>query len=132
MTLFPRLTLPVWLLSLSFVPPALVPGETAAQPVRPTKPQERVVYDPDRDTCTPDAITTAYRNHLRPWADQPEPVLARLRLLQQSMTRTTLSRCVQGGHLTPEEARRLAGEIGLPPAAATPPSAAPPQTVTRP
>jgi hypothetical protein len=94
-------------------------GPAAANRRMPEAPAPRKeVYDPDRDTCTEQAITVAYGNHLRPWADQPEPVLARLRLLQQSMTRTSLSRCIERGLMTAEQARRIERSLGLAPATA--------------
>lgn len=91
-----------------------------AQPTKSEVPRAgKVVYESNIATCTPQAITGAYRNHLKPWADQPEPVLARLRLLQIEMTRTTLSRCVEQGLLSPEQVRQVEASLGLPP---TPPA----------
>jgi hypothetical protein len=72
-----------------------------------------LVYDPDRRTCSATAITSAYHNHMRPWADQPEPVQARLRVLQASMTRASLDRCVEQGHMSAEEATSVAASLGL-------------------
>jgi len=85
-----------------------------AQPFRPAPPPApKVVYDPDRHTCSPAVITEAYHSHMRPWADQPEAVQARLRLLQASMTRASLDRCVQQGHLSAEEATSVAAGLDL-------------------
>jgi hypothetical protein len=85
-----------------------------AEPVKPELPLARkVVYEPNRASCTPQAISGAYRNHLKPWEDQPEPVLARLRLLQAEMTRTSLSRCIEQGLLTTDQARQVETSIGL-------------------
>jgi len=87
-----------------------------AEPERPEPPRARkVVYEPNRASCTPQAITGAYRNHLLPWADQPEPVLARLRVLQAEMTRTSLSRCMEQGLLTVEQVRQVETSLGLSP-----------------
>jgi hypothetical protein len=86
----------------------------AAQPFRPAPPPPaKVVYNPDRNTCSATAITSAYHNHMRPWADQPEPVQARLRVLQASMTRASLDRCVDQGHMSAEEASSVAAGLGL-------------------
>ena len=91
-----------------------------AEPVKPELPRARkVVYEPNRASCTPQAISGAYRNHLTPWADQPEPVLARLRVLQAEMTRTSLSRCLEQGLLTAEQVRQVESSLGLSPPAPT-------------
>jgi hypothetical protein len=87
-----------------------------AEPDKPEPPRARkVVYEPNRASCTPQAISGAYRNHLKPWADQPEPVLARLRLLQAEMTRTTLTRCMEQGLLTADQVRQVETSLGLSP-----------------
>lgn len=85
-----------------------------AEPAKPDPPRARkVVYEPNRASCTPQAISGAYRNHLKPWADQPEPVLVRLRVLQAEMTRTSLSRCLEQGLLTAEQVRQVESSLGL-------------------
>lgn len=85
-----------------------------AQPFRPSPPPAaKVVYDPDRRTCSAAAITNAYHSHMRPWADQPEAVQARLRVLQASMTRASLERCVAQGHLSTNEASSIATSLGI-------------------
>ncbi len=95
-------------LGLAFGPPL------RAQPFRPSPPAApKVVYDPDRGTCSAAAITNAYHSHMRPWADQPEPVQARLRVLQASMTRASLERCVTQGHMSAEEASSIATSLGI-------------------
>ncbi len=87
-----------------------------AEPDGPEPPRARtVVYEPNRASCTPQAISGAYRNHLKPWADQPEPVLARLRVLQAEMTRTTLTRCLEQGLLTADQVRQVETSLGLAP-----------------
>jgi hypothetical protein len=91
-----------------------------AEPEKPEPPRARkVVYEPNRASCTPQAITGAYRNHLLPWADQPEPVLARLRVLQAEMTRTSLTRCLEQGLLNAEQVRQVETSLGLSPPAPT-------------
>jgi hypothetical protein len=91
-----------------------------AEPVKPEVPRARkVVYEPNRASCTPQAISGAFRNHLKPWADQPEPVLARLRVLQVEMTRTTLTRCLEQGLLTADQVRQVETSLGLPSPAPT-------------
>jgi hypothetical protein len=85
-----------------------------AQPYRPSPPPApKSVYDPDRSTCSAVSITSAYHKHMRPWTDQPEPVQARLRVLQASMTRASLDRCVDQGHMSAEEASSVAASLGL-------------------
>ena len=86
-----------------------------AEPAKPEVPRARkVVYEPNRASCTLQAITGAFRNHLKPWADQPEPVLARLRVLQVEMTRTSLTRCLEQGLLTADQVRQVETSLGLP------------------
>jgi hypothetical protein len=95
-------------LGLTLTPPL------RAQPFRPSPPAApKVVYDPDRGTCSATAITDAYHSHMRPWSDQPEPVQARLRVLQASMTRASLQRCVAQGHLSADEANSIATSLGI-------------------
>lgn len=94
-----------------------------AEPAKPEAPRARkVVYEPNRASCTPQAISGAFRNHLKPWADQPEPVLARLRVLQVEMTRTSLTRCLEQGLLTAEQVRQVEEGLGLPSTAPTSPA----------
>jgi hypothetical protein len=101
-----------------------------AAPMRPGPPAARkVLYDPNQDSCTPQAITLAYQNHLKPWADQPEPVLARLRVLQAEMTRTSLARCIEQGLMSADQAREVEGALGLDPSSRT---ASTSQTTVRP
>jgi hypothetical protein len=109
-----------------------LPAGLQAQPFRPEPmaSTRKVVYDPDRDTCTPETITTAFHSHLRPWADQPPQVLERLRILQESMTRTSLSRCVQLGRMTPDQVRGVERSLGLSPSPLPTPPAV--QTGSRP
>ena len=90
--------------------------QAQGRPRQPGRPAPRPkTYDPDTATCQPDVISRAYRDHLAPWADQPEPVQARLRLLQAEMTRTSLNRCIGKGLLTAEQAGALERQLGLPP-----------------
>lgn len=83
-----------------------------AGPTRPQPPPPRQVrYDPDLATCKPAHLAGTFREQLKPWADQPEAVQARLRALQAEMLRASLKRCVGRGLLTPAEAAEL--EQGL-------------------
>ncbi|MEB3198972.1 MAG: hypothetical protein VKK62_00420 [Synechococcaceae cyanobacterium] len=94
----------------------LVLSATAAMaaPYRPAPPPSRPLQlDPDAMTCTPDVISGAFAQHLRPWADQPPAVLAQLRELQGGMTRATIQRCLSQGRLSPDQAAALEKELGL-------------------
>lgn len=111
-------------LALGLVPLAL--GGTPAvlaQPNRPPLPSSRVQeFNSDEGTCRPEAITTAYRQHLQPWAEQPPQVLERLRQLQLEMTTASLQRCVQKGLLSAEQAAAIDRQLGLSTAPAAPAS----------
>lgn len=72
-------------------------------------------YDPDRTTCDVERIRTAFQQQLRPYADQSEVVLARLRTLQLEMTRSSLNRCVARDLLTRQQADQLARELAASP-----------------
>jgi hypothetical protein len=88
--------------TVSMAPPA------AAGPTRPEPPPSRkVLYDPDQATCQPAHVERTFAEQLRPWADQPEPVQARLRLLQAEMLRGSLQRCVSRGLLSAADAQAL-------------------------
>jgi hypothetical protein len=92
-----------------------------AKPHRPSPPQSRPKsYEPDDQTCQSDTIESAFHQHLRPWADQSADVQARLRQLQAEMTRTSLSRCVNKGLMTAEQAGEIERRLGLPPALGRP------------
>jgi hypothetical protein len=94
-----------------------------AQPSKPPLPRSKVQYfDPDPIACKAETIESAYRQHLQPWADQPEAVQARLRLLQSELTRRSLERCLALGLLTAEQVRLLEQRLGLPVPAAQPPA----------
>ena len=83
-----------------------MPG--AAEPTRPQPPPPRkVLYDPDQAICQPAHVERSFAEQLKPWADQPEAVQARLRLLQAEMLQGSLRRCVARGLLTGEQARDL-------------------------
>jgi hypothetical protein len=91
-----------------------LPGAAGAQTERPELPASRVeTFEPDNLTCKPETIEAAFRSHLRPWADQPEAVQARLRLLQGEMTRSSLDRCLQSGRMTREQADAVLNRLGL-------------------
>jgi hypothetical protein len=116
-----RLRFLLRVLPLLLAAPVALPLQ--AEPVKPEAPRARkVVYEPNRASCTPQAISGAFRNHLKPWADQPEPVLARLRVLQVEMTRTSLTRCLEQGLLTAEQVRQVEAGLGLPSTAPTSPA----------
>jgi hypothetical protein len=92
-----------------------------AKPRQPDPPRSRPrIYEPDDQACQASSIESAFHQHLRPWADQPEEVQARLRQLQGEMTRTSLSRCVSKGLMTAEQARDIEARLGLPPALGRP------------
>jgi hypothetical protein len=90
---------------------SLVPTVSTAAPAGPTRPQpppsRKELYDPDQATCQPASVERTFAEQLRPWADQPEPVQARLRLLQAEMLRSSLQRCVSRGLLSEADAQAL-------------------------
>ena len=90
---------------------SLVPTVSTAAPAGPTRPQppppRKELYDPDQATCQPASVERTFAEQLRPWADQPEPVQARLRLLQAEMLRGSLQRCVSRGLLSAADAQAL-------------------------
>lgn len=89
-----------------------------AEPDMPEPPQSRVkIYDADPLTCRPAVIEAGFRSHLAPWADQPEAVQQRLRILQGELTRGTLQRCRQKGLMTSEQVKEVEQRLGLTPAA---------------
>jgi len=105
---------------LSFGLALLISGAAGvqAEPTRPALPRSRVeTYDADSLTCRPATIESAYRSQMAPWADQPEEVQQRLRILQAEMTRSTLRRCLGKGLLKPEDVAELERRLGLPPQA---------------
>lgn len=71
-------------------------------------------YEPDEIACQQQTIENAYRSNLRPWADQPEEVLARLRTLQGEMTRSSLERCVSKGLMSADQAKAVEQRLSLP------------------
>ena len=94
--------------------PALFLAPLRAEPLRPKPPASvPLKLDPDATTCTPERISEAFAQHLRPWADQPPEVLNKLRQLQVEMTRASISRCVSLGRLSAEQAAALHSELGL-------------------
>ncbi len=126
-------------LAMVTLPAVLVSGlPLRAQPDRPDLPQSRVkIYDADPLTCRPEVIEAAFRSHMAPWADQPEAVQQRLRILQGELTRGTLQRCLQKGLMTSDQVKDVEKRLGLTPAAgvttpqpsatpAAPPSGSPP------
>jgi|688.fasta_scaffold302279_2 hypothetical protein len=93
-----------------------VAATASAQPTRPQPPPPRKeVYDPDQVTCQPAHVERTFAEQLKPWADQPEPVQARLRLVQADMLRASLRRCVGRGLMTPSEAQALEQRLLTPP-----------------
>ena len=90
---------------------SLVPTVSTAAPAGPTRPQppppRKELYDPDQATCQPASVERTFAEQLRPWADQPEPVQTRLRLLQAEMLRGSLQRCVSRGLLSAADAQAL-------------------------
>jgi hypothetical protein len=77
-----------------------------------------VLYDPDQVACRAEHLESHAREQLRPWADQPPEVLARLRLLQWEMLRASLRRCLARGLITPAEAAAVEQRLGFQPGAA--------------
>jgi hypothetical protein len=111
--------------------PAILVSELPlrAQPDRPDPPQSRVkIYDADPLTCRPEVIEAGFRTHMAPWADQPEAVQQRLRILQGELTRGTLQRCLQKGLMTSDQVKEVEKRLGLTPAA----GATAPQRATTP
>jgi hypothetical protein len=91
-----------------------------AEPDMPDPPRSRVkIYDADPITCRPEVIEAGFRSHMAPWADQPEAVQQRLRILQGELTRGTLERCRQKGLMSAEEVKEVEKRLGLTPAAHT-------------
>lgn len=89
-----------------------------AEPDMPDPPRSRVkIYDADPLTCRPAVIEAGFRSHMAPWADQPEAVQQRLRILQGELTRGTLERCRQKGLMSPEQVKEVETRLGLTPAA---------------
>ena len=87
-----------------------------AGPTRPQPPPSRKeVYDPDKATCQPAHMKSAFHQQLAPYADQPEPVQARLRALQAELLHASLQRCIGRGLLTPVEASGLEQQLLSPP-----------------
>lgn len=79
-----------------------------AEPSRPQPPPPRkVLYDPDQVTCQPAHVERTFAEQLKPWADQSEAVLARLRQVQAEMLQGSLRRCVARGLLSEAEAQAL-------------------------
>ena len=90
----------------------------AATPTRPQPPPPRkVLFDPDQAACRAEHLESHAREQLRPWADQPPEVLARLRLLQGEMLRASLRRCLARGLITPAEAAAVEQRLGFQPGA---------------
>jgi hypothetical protein len=103
-------------LALLLVVAAAAPA-LRADPDRPDPPRSRVrIYDADPLTCRPAVIEAAFRSHLAPWADQPEAVQLRLRILQGELTRSTLERCRQKGLMSAEQVKEVEVRLGLSPA----------------
>jgi hypothetical protein len=102
----------------------------AATPTRPQPPPPRkVLYDPDQVACRAEHLEIHAREQLRPWADQPPEVLAKLRQLQGEMLRASLRRCIARGLITPAEAAAVEQRLGFQPGA---PALAPQSSEVRP
>lgn len=99
--------LAVALLPLSFGEPARCQGRRQPEPPAPRP----TLYDPDRSTCDPQRIRSAFQHQLQPYADQSAAVLAQLRLVQLDMVGRTLKRCVGRELLTAEQAAQLNLEL---------------------
>ena len=97
--------------SALLAPPASSQGRRQPEPPA-SRPSH---YDPDRTTCDVERIRTAFQQQLRPYADQSQVVLARLRELQLEMTRRSLKRCVERQLLTAQQADQLARELAASP-----------------
>ncbi len=106
-------------LAMVTLPAVLVSGlPLRAEPDRPDPPQSRVkIYDADPLTCRPEVIEAGFRSHMAPWADQPEAVQQRLRVLQGELTRGTLQRCRQKSLMTSDQVKDVEKRLGLTPAA---------------
>ena len=117
----PRLDRAIGVLVGSLVASLLVPlgameasaGLGRQQPAPPSSPPTR--YDPDRTTCEPERIRSAFQQQLQPYADQSEAVIGQLRLIQLEMTRSTLRRCVSRDLLTRPQADQLFRELSSSP-----------------
>jgi hypothetical protein len=83
------------------------------QPAPPSSPPTR--YDPDRTTCEPERIRSAFQQQLQPYADQSDAVIAQLRRVQLDMTRSTLRRCVSRDLLSRPQADQLFNELSTSP-----------------
>ncbi|MFM7674058.1 MAG: hypothetical protein ACKO5F_00345 [Synechococcus sp.] len=95
---------------------ALLAPQALAQPAKPPPPASRpTIYEPDQATCRPEAIATAFQQHLAPFADQPESVQQTLRGIQAEMTNRSIEGCEAKSLLTPEEAAQLRRQLGLRP-----------------
>jgi hypothetical protein len=89
----------------------------------PSRPLPRPkTYEPDQAACQAATIEAAFRQHLLPWADQPDEVQQRLRRLQGELTRRSLQRCIDKGLMSREEALAVERRLDLPdsPQAAVP------------
>ena len=79
---------------------------------QPAPPASRpTVYDPDPNTCQPDAIRRGFARQLEPYADQSEAVWMHLRKVQLQLTVASLKRCVAKGLMDEPTARALAAEL---------------------
>ena len=102
-------------------------GPAAAQRNQPPRPAPRVeILDPDQRTCQPAVIREAFERNLQPYAAQPERVLAKLRLLQLELTERSISRCVETGRMSAQDAQMLRTDLGLAAQTPSPPSDARP------
>ena len=73
---------PLALTGISLLIVLSAPAALHAEPDRPDPPRSRVkIYDADPLTCRPEVIEAGFRTHMAPWADQPEAVQQRLRIL---------------------------------------------------
>lgn len=89
-------------------------GRTSEAAERPRPPEAPVQYfDSDPQACKPESISSSYKSHLQPYADQSPEVLAKLRRVQDDMTLASLKRCVQKGLLTRPQASVLFRTLGL-------------------
>ena len=82
-------------------------------------------FNPDQQVCRAEAIRAGYASQMRPWADQPAAVQARLREIQLEMTRDTLRRCVSKGLMDRSAAEQLFAQLIAEPASPAPATAAP-------
>jgi hypothetical protein len=108
---------PLALTGISLLIVLSAPAALHAEPDRPDPPRSRVkIYDADPLTCRPAVIESAFRSHMAPWADQPDVVQQRLRILQGELTRGTLERCRQKGLMSAEQVKDVETRLGLTPA----------------